>query len=288
MPQSPKQKFAVIGWPVRHSVSPAMQQAAFDALGITADYSRVPCRPEELDECMRRLTDTGFAGWNITVPHKESACAFMDELSETAKDAGSVNTVVNRNGHLTGHSTDGYGLLRALQENFGFSVHRTHVVFLGCGGAARAAASYLVQLGIGHLTLINRTVSKAQNLAQTLTETGTKCKMDVMAPTDIDAVHEALANRPLIIQATSLGLKKEDPLPLDPQLVPAGTAVFDMIYGDTPFLAAMRDRDCHVADGRGMLLHQGARSFTLWTGREAPVEAMRKALDNAIAARSTH
>ncbi len=285
---TPKQKFAVIGWPVRHSVSPAMQQAAFHALGIPAEYGRVPCRPEELEECMHRLTETGFAGWNITVPHKEPACAFMDELSETAREAGSVNTVVNHDGHLTGHSTDGYGLLRALQENFGFSVHGSHVAFLGCGGAARAAASYLVRLGIDHLTLINRTVFKAQNLAQYLAETGTNCKMDVIAPTDTGAVQAALADRPLIIQATSLGLKKQDPLPLTPQLVPAGAAVFDMIYGDTPFLAAMRERDCHVADGRGMLLHQGARSFTLWTGREAPVEAMRKALDNAIAARNMH
>ena len=285
---TPKQNYAVIGWPVRHSVSPAMQQAAFDALGIPAEYSRVPCRPEELEQCMRRLTETGFTGWNITVPHKEPACALMDELSETARDAGSVNTVVNRDGRLTGHSTDGYGLLRALQENFGFSVVGTHVVFLGCGGAARAAASYLVRLGIGRLTLINRTVSKAEILARTLAETDSKCEVEIMAPTDSETVRAALVDRPLIIQATSLGLKAEDPLPLDPQLVPAGAAVFDMIYGETPFLHAMRDHDCRVADGRGMLLHQGARSFTLWTGHEAPVEAMRKALDNAIAARNTH
>lgn len=289
MPQNKKQKYAVIGWPIEHSLSPAMQMAAFHVLGIPAAYERIACPPDELDACVKRLRKAGYSGWNVTVPHKEAMFDLVDRLGDTAREAGSVNTVVNhdRGGCLVGHSTDGYGLLRALQESFGFSVSGAHVAFIGCGGAARAAASYLAQHDLGRLTLINRTRSKAEELAETLARGPGACTIDIADPQDADTVRAALADRPLIIQATSLGLNTGDPLPLDPELAPAGVAVFDMIYGDTPFLQTMRKRDCHVADGRGMLLHQGARSFTLWTNHEAPVEAMRKALGTAIDARNT-
>ena len=274
-------RYAILGYPVTHSVSPAMQSAAFAAAGLDASYTPVAVPPGELAAAFRRLRDEGYGGWNVTVPHKEEATRLMDELDASAGVPGSTNTVVVRNGRLHGHSTDGLGLLAALREAFALDVAGHTVALVGCGGAARAAAFALAGAGAARLLLVNRTVERATALACDLRNAGLRAETACFSPADAQ-LDGALANAELLIQGTSLGLHDGDPLPLPAEWIPAGRPVMDMIYRATPFLQAAAARGCPIADGAGMLLHQGAASFTLWTGLPAPVEAMRTALAGAL------
>ncbi len=274
-------RYAIVGHPVSHSRSPAMQGAAFAALGIDAVYEAVPVPPGGLPDAFRRLRDEGYSGWNVTVPHKEEATRLVDEADETSRLSGSTNTVVVRGGRLLGYSTDGYGLLEALHEAFGLGISGKTAVLIGCGGAARAAAFALASAGAARLVLVNRTVSRAEALARDLASVGLRMETRCHSPADT-GLADALAHAGILVQGTSLGLHDTDPLPLAPKLIPAGVPVMDMIYRPTPFLRAAAARGCPVADGAGMLLHQGARSFTLWTGLPAPLDAMRAALARAL------
>jgi shikimate dehydrogenase len=278
-------RYALLGWPVRHSVSPQMQGAGFRALGIQATYELVEVAPERLSECVGRLVREGYAGWNATVPHKEQLAILVHELDPGAAAAGCVNTVVNTEGRLKGYSTDGVGLARAIAESFGLAVPGARFLFLGTGGAARATAVYFASSGAAEIILVNRTVSKAETLAGTIAAAAPGCPVRCLPLADTGAVARALGSTDCLIQSTSLGLHVGDPPPLDPALLPPTLAVMDMIYGNTPFLQGARARGCRTADGRGMLLYQGVRSFELWTGQRAPVEAMRAGLEQALAAR---
>ena len=152
-------KFAVIGYPVKHSKSPAMQLAGFQALGIEASYEKVEVAPGELPAVVRRFVKEGYRGWNITVPYKEEIIPLVEVVGEEARAAHSVNTVVNHDGRLVGYSTDGYGVAQALRHDFGLTEQPLRQVFLGAGGAARAAAVYASRHGARHVTLANRTAA---------------------------------------------------------------------------------------------------------------------------------
>ncbi len=278
-------RYALLGWPVRHSLSPPMQEAGFAALGIAATYGLIEVAPADLAGRVDALRREGYAGWNATVPHKEAMAALVDELDAEAAAAGTVNTVVHTGGRLVGYSTDGYGLARSLAESFDLGLAGARVAFVGVGGAARATAVHMALAGAADIALINRTLSRAEALATRLRELAPGCRVQAVDLADTAAVAAALSRAACLIQATSLGLHPGDALPLSPEVLPVGLAVLDMIYGETAFLQAAAARGCRTADGRGMLLHQGARSFELWTGRPAPVEAMRQALDAALARR---
>jgi shikimate dehydrogenase len=279
------EKYALLGWPVKHSVSPQMQGAGFRALGMAATYELLEVPPEGLAACVERLTAEGYAGWNATVPHKEQMARLVHELDPGAAAAGCVNTVVNAGGRLRGYSTDGVGLARALQESFGLALPGLRCVFLGTGGAARATAVYFATAGAAEIVLVNRTLSTAEALAGTIATAAPGSRLRCLPLADTAAVGRALEGMDCLIQSTSLGLHPGDPLPIAPAVLPPALAVLDMVYGNTPFLQGARARGCRTADGRGMLLYQGVRSFELWTGRQAPVEAMRAALERALAAR---
>jgi shikimate dehydrogenase len=279
------EKYAIIGWPVSHSLSPAMQEAGFRALGRNARYELCETSPAELPQRMEQLRRDGYRGWNVTVPHKEQVFAMLEDCDEDASCAGSVNTIVNRDGRLYGYSTDGYGLAAAVQESFGIASAGSRQLFLGTGGAARAAAVYAAVHGAAEIILVNRTLSRAESLAEDIRKVAARCPLRCLALADSCAIAEALRSCDLLIQCTSLGLHAEDPLPFAPPLVPARVAVMDMIYGFTPFREQCAAKGCPTADGSGMLLHQGCRSLQLWTGQDAPVDAMRQALSQALATR---
>lgn len=281
-PPDPVQRYALLGWPVKHSVSPQMQGAGFKALGIAATYELIEVHPNDLGACVARLRDTGFTGWNVTVPHKEHLLDLVDHVDPGASAAGSVNTIINKGGVLHGFSTDGYGLAAALKESFAVQLAQEKFAFIGTGGAARATSVYFACQGAAEIVLINRTVAKAERLASTIANAAPHCRLTVIGLDDGDAIHAALPGSAAIIQGTSLGLHIGDPLPLPPESLPPGVPVMDMIYRVTPFLAGAAGRGCPTADGRGMLLHQGVRSFELWTGRQAPVETMRQGLEAAL------
>lgn len=274
-------KFAVIGDPIAHSLSPAMQNAGIKALGLDAEYFAEHVRHDDLKEFTEQAR-RGLAGFNITVPHKNAIFPFLDHISKEAQVAGSVNTVTVKSGRLYGDTTDGYGLAQALKEAFQFDVRGGRIAFIGCGGAAHAAAAYFASQGAQALHLINRTVAKADELAEKLRGAyGTDAR--TCAIDDHARISEFLNASDVVIQCTSLGLKPDDPAPIDLSLLPQSIRVYDTIYKKTPIVRECERRGIPFANGLAMLLHQGARSLELWTGRPAPVEIMRAALNKAYA-----
>jgi shikimate dehydrogenase len=278
-------KYAVIGDPVAHSLSPAMQGAAFRAAGIAAEYSAVHVRHEELKALADRAR-AELSGFNITVPHKNAIIEFLDGISPDCARSKSVNTVSVKNGRLFGESTDGHGLEASLSEEFGAAVPGGVFCFIGCGGAAQAAAFHFAARGAKAVFFINRTLSKAQDMVRALAAAYSGTLFDCCQSADIGRIKDFISRADVVIQASSLGLKESDPTPLDPDLLPAGKCFYDTIYKNTALLKEARARGLRCADGRGMLLHQGARSFSIWTGVPAPLEVMRKTLYNAIDARN--
>ncbi len=277
-----KERYALIGWPVAHSASPLMQEAAFRAAGRAASYELIAVPPEKLSEAVQRLQKEGYSGWNVTVPHKEAVLPLMDILDPEAEKTGSVNTVLPKQGKLWGYSTDGYGLARALERNFQLQISGTCILFLGTGGAARAAAVYAAIKGASVITLVNRTLSRAEAVAESIRRVSPACQVRVLSLSDQSAVTAAMKEAQVLIHSTSLGLHPQDPMPFPPQKIPSGLPVFDMIYGNTSFQQCLRSQGNPVASGWDMLLYQGCRSFELWTGLPAPEQAMRQALINQV------
>jgi shikimate dehydrogenase len=287
---------AVFGAPIRHSASPAMHNAGFAALGLDWGYVACGVAPERLGEALLGARAMAFCGVNLTVPHKLLAVPLMDVLDASALAWGAVNTVVfeaedakgvwtpvGRLGEVRGpvrmhgHNTDADALVRSLREDLALEPRGARVLLLGAGGAGRAAALRLADEGAATLWLHNRTESKAAALAEEIAARFPAVETRTGLPdTDVE----------LVVNATSLGLKPGDGSPLDILAYPPGRAdgVYDMIYrpAETPLLAAARAAGCRTANGLGMLLHQGAQAFTLWTGRPAPLAAMRAALEAEV------
>ena len=272
-------KYAVIGDPVAHSVSPAMQNAAFEAAGLLERYGKYHVKPEELAE-FTEFARKNLLGFNATVPHKSALIPLLDEISPAAAAAGSVNTVIVRDGRLYGDSTDGYGLETALFEAFKLNIKGSTIVMLGAGGAAQATAFEFVSRSAGSLVIVNRTKSKAEALAGQLAGKGTL--LTALGNDESSQIAAAAAEADVVIQATSAGLRADDAPPVELELLKNAKAVFDMIYHPTKVQLFARQHNIPCADGRGMLLHQGAKSFSLWTNSPAAVAAMRAALDNAL------
>jgi shikimate dehydrogenase len=273
-------RYALIGWPVAHSASPLMQEAAFQAAGLNASYELIAVPPEKLSEAVKSLKEEKYSGWNVTVPHKEKVLPLMDILDGEAEKTGSVNTVLPKQGKLWGYSTDGYGLAKALERNFQLPIPGADILFLGTGGAARAAAVYAAMKGASAITLVNRTIERAEAVAESIRRISPNCRVWVLSLADQQGVVGAMRHAQALIHSTSLGLHPQDPLPFPPSEIPSGLPIFDMIYGTTPFQQILRQQGNPVASGWDMLIYQGCRSFELWTGLPAPEQAMRQALIN--------
>ena len=273
--------YAVIGDPVGHSRSPGMQNAAFEFHHLGSPYLKIHVRPEELGEFVERARKE-FAGFNCTVPHKAAIIPHLDAADPKALAAASVNTVtVGEDGRLYGTSTDGYGLEMALRESFGRQLAGSAVCFIGCGGAAHATSFHLAECGARTIRIANRTLEKAEELAEKLRAATPGLAVETARPDDRETLERWFADTDFLIQATSLGLRESDPPPFDLGLLRPGLklAVFDTIYLDTPFLKRAREAGLPAADGAAMLLYQGAKSFEIWTGLPAPIEAMRAGME---------
>ena len=268
--------FAVIGDPIGHSRSPLMHNAAFRALGIDADYTAIHVTREGLPDFLQRARAT-LNGFNITVPHKNAVIPFLDGVTPRAALAGSVNTVSVRDGRLFGDTTDSIGLERAVQEVFGLPLKGANICILGCGGVVRALVFHLADAGCARLRILNRTAEKALLLTNEILKHAPALDCGFAALDDLPSVKKAFDGADLVIQCTSLGLKDSDGSPVDPDLIPASACLFDTIYRETEILVRCRERGLRVSGGLPMLVHQGAESFRIWTGREAPVEVMRSA-----------
>jgi shikimate dehydrogenase len=264
---------AVFGSPIRHSASPAMHNAAFAALGLNWRYVAHEVDPKNLRAAITGAKAMNYAGINLTVPHKLLAVDMVDHLDDSAKKWGAVNTIHFTERGATGYNTDADAIITSLRQDLKVKVRGAKVLLLGAGGAGRTAALKLADEGVAELFLVNRTTSKAEELAAEIGRQFPKIKVTTgYPPAKID----------LILNATSLGLKPGEGSPLDANAfsLKQARAVYDMIYRpvETPLLKAARKAGCKTANGLGMLLHQGAKAFEIWTDRKAPLKVMRRAL----------
>lgn len=272
----------IIGDPVAHSLSPAMHNAAFRALKLDYAYVAFHVRPAGVRQALAGIRALGIAGVNVTVPHKERVLRWLDSISPTARRAGAVNTIVHRDGRLHGENTDVAGFLRALRDAK-FQLRNRRVLVIGAGGVARAVLTALAEGKAAAVTVANRTVPRARRLARNFHSTTLRA-----AGVSLAALHQRdlLASVDLIVNATSIGLHGERFLPLAYAATPPSCLFVDLIYGRrTDFLRRAGGAQRRLLDGSGMLVHQGAAAFTLWTQRSAPVGVMRAALRAATAAK---
>ncbi len=261
-----------------HSLSPRLQNAAFAALGLDYVYVPLPVRAAEVGAAVRGLAALGFRGANVTIPHKGAVIPYLDELSEDARLADAVNTIVVDEGFLRGYNTDVEGVRAALVAVAGDSLSGDPALILGAGGAARAAALALARLGCP-LTIVNRTPAAAEHLSALITTGVPGASCDRLA---LSALTEREVERQrVVVNATSLGMAGEGKVPaLLADNVTAGQVVFDAVYASAPtdFLVAARARGATIVDGLTMLLGQAGEAFSLWTGAPAPLEVMRDAV----------
>ena len=272
----------LIGYPVAHSRSPQMHNAAFREIGFDAEYALWETPPGTLAQRVASLRAPDMLGANVTIPCKEDVVPLLDECDVLASRIGAVNTILNFNGKLAGYNTDAPGLIRALAECPGspFDAHDKETVILGTGGAARAAAVAMIDAGARFVSILGRDWARIDALLHHL-HSPTTHKFMHGAIFGNNAANESLKRADLVINATSVGLKNSDePLLIDVNLLRAGSLVMDMIFnaGLTPLLQAAQVHGCFVMDGLSMLLYQGTLAFELWTGTDAPVEVMRDAL----------
>lgn len=270
--------FAVLGHPVGHTLSPAMHNAAFGALGMDAVYLAFDVLPENLLDVLKALRDVGFGGVNLTVPLKEVAVKGLPTLDESAQLLGAVNTVKFAPEGMIGYNTDGEGFLKAVEESFDESAAGKSVFILGTGGAGRAVALACAGAGIRSIALADLDDGRCRRLAM---EIETKFFVEdvnvVSKPQDLVA---AARGADLVVQATPVGMGAGDPSPLGSSAFRSGQWAFDLVYmhPETAFTKAARTGGAKAVNGLGMLLHQGASAFEIWTGVKPPIHVMREAL----------
>jgi shikimate dehydrogenase len=277
----PLSRIGLIGHPVRHSVSPVFQQAGFDALGLPFCYEAWDTPAADLPERIASLRDGDRIGANVTVPHKEAVIELLDHVTDEAAAVGAVNTIVRDRLRLVGHNTDIDGFLDALRIEGGFDVCGARVCIFGAGGAARAVVFALLHNGAASITLHNRTTARSEALVAELG--GNDGRLTAV----VGSAGGAARGSDLIINCTSLGMAGSpvaDVSPLEASEVPSGVFVCDIVANPetTPLLALARENGCRTLGGLPMLVRQGAASFALWTGRDAPIDVMFQAVRRAM------
>ena len=277
------QVVGVIGWPIEHSVSPAMHNAAFRALGLDWCYVPFPVAPLRVGQALQGIVALGLRGINVTVPHKQALLSLVDELTPATRAIGAVNTVIVKEGAMTGHNTDAGGFLRALREA-DFAPEGCSALVLGAGGAARAVVYALTSVG-AEVTILNRTPERASALAREFAQVNESASLDA-GLLDVEALSHKAPGVQLIVNTTPLGMWPEvesSPWP-DEMPFPACDLLFDLVYNprETRLMRRARDAGAFAADGLGMLVHQGAEAFELWTGMQPSVEVMYAACTTVL------
>ena len=271
--------FAVLGHPIRHTLSPVMHNAAFEAAGMDAIYMPFDVEPYKLMKVLPAMVDMGFGGVNLTMPLKQVAFKGLADFDESARSLGAVNTIEFVGGSMLGHNTDGEGFLLALEEAFGKTVEGKAIFVLGAGGVGRAVAITCAAHGAGFVSVADIIEERS------LTVTG---EISAIAPATGTA---ALGRDPatwaryarasgIVVQASPMGMKETDESPIPSRSFHDGQAAFDLVYTqrETAFMKTAASAGAKTSNGLGMLLHQGARAFQIWTGKKPDLEIMRLAL----------
>ena len=270
----------VFGYPVRHTLSPLMQNAAIEALGLNYAYLPFEVKPGDIGDAVRGIRSLGIAGVNVTVPHKEAVIPFLDELTDEAEKIGAVNTIENRNGRLIGHNTDSLGYVMSLREDAGFEPKNKTIIVIGAGGAAMGIITGLLSNDAGEIVIANRTVEKAEKIKANYTKKNKDGNIRIItAPLSCLKDPKILSSVDLIINTTSMGLEGMAP-DVDFTSTRPQVLISDISYKPavTKFLKNAQDADRRTIGGLGMLVYQGALSFETWTSHKAPVDVMKKAL----------
>ncbi|MCF6092906.1 shikimate dehydrogenase [Microaerobacter geothermalis] len=263
----------VLGFPVRHSLSPQMHNKAFQSLQLNFRYGSFSVEPSKLSDAVRGIRGLGFRGVNVTIPHKVAILPYLDEIDQEASLIGAVNTVVNENGRLIGYNTDGRGYVQSLKEETGIEITGKKILILGAGGAARAISVSLALEGAEQLWIANRTPEKGKQLAQSLQSLS---KADDISWAEIPSVIQQVA---VVVNTTSVGMFPNiEEIPISPDLLHSNLLVSDLIYNpmETKLLIEAEKRGASIHKGLGMFIYQGALAFQLWTGKEAPISLMRE------------
>lgn len=274
-------RVVLIGHPVSHSLSGAMQQAAFDALGIDASYELWDRAPIDLPDAIAELKADEYLGANVTIPHKERVVPLVDRLTEEAHATGAVNTITKEGRRLVGHNTDVPGFSAALDQLVGRARMPRQAVVLGAGGGARAVVHGLIRVGFQRVIIFNRHLHRAEALVRHFGRSAAHMELRAM-PWHPSIIESELAKTKLLVNATSIGLSTDES-PVPAGALPSELLVLDLIYSPTRLLREAQAAGATTRDGGTMLLHQGAAAFTLWTGQPAPLDLMAEALANARA-----
>jgi len=271
----------VIGDPIEHTLSPTIHNAAFDQLKLDFVFLAFRVKAADLENTIRGMRGLAIHGLNVTMPHKSTVISFLDEVDATVQFLGSANTILNKDGKLSGFNTDGVGALKALREN-GVALSEKKMLLLGAGGAAKAIAFSLAK-EVGELAILNRAAEKAKELAETLGRMFNK--KVVGGGLSSDAIAKNLRDSDILINATSVGMKPNLTQSLvAPQWLKSDLAVMDIVYNpvETKLAKDAKAAGAKVISGVEMLIYQGAASFEIWTGRSAPIEIMRRAALNKL------
>ncbi len=272
----------IIGWPVTHSLSPVMHNAAFEYLGL--DFCYVPFSVKEgcLDLAIRSIYALNIMGINVTIPHKESVVPYLSEISKEARIIGAVNTIKVVDDKLIGYNTDGIGFTTSLEEA-GHPVGGRSLLILGGGGSAKAVVFQSAAEGAREIIIANRTVDKASLLRRQTETHFPSTRVDAIG-VGYEELKGVIDRVDIVVNTTSIGLRIEDPSPVPKELLHQGLFICDLIYNpsETALTRYTKELGCQFINGIGMLLHQGGAAFKLWTDVEPPLEVMRKALEEAI------
>jgi len=282
----PPIRLGVFGDPVEHSLSPQMQNAVLKHCKIDMQYVRFRILPKELREALELVHKLEFVGVNLTIPHKIDALGVVGIADENAKRVGALNVIKFENGKRRGFNTDGRGFARAVRDEFSVDLRDMRIMLLGSGGAAHAIALQCAKENCERLVIANRSIEKAQKLADELRDffagpkvLGPVARLQAISLEEA-AIRFQIGHADLVVNATPVGLNRGDPSPIPSRLLAPHLMVYDTVYSAarTPLVSAAIEAGARAANGLSMLLHQGALAFEIWFQREAPIEVMRKAL----------
>lgn len=275
--------FGLLGYPLIQSLSPIMQNAAFEEYKLNKIYIPIEVSAENLEAVIKGISKMNFGGFNITKPYKIKIMEYLDEIDEYAKLIGAVNTVTIKDGKLKGYNTDGTGFLKSFEENFSTEIQDKNVFILGSGGAARAIGMIVALNGAKKIYLCNRTLEKAKILSSEINKSTVNCSVAV--PMSYNEMKVAIDDSHVLINCTSVGMLPDiGETPIDKRLLHKDLIVCDSIYNPekTQLMLAAESIGCRAANGAGMLIYQGAEAFELWTNKKAPVHTMAEAVNRQL------